>query len=133
MKSRFEKRANRAGAANIKYGNVELANLGKVFNNGINQKAAYKKIEEELSVYQIKKCLYEIGSKLYDELDAVEEMLECGKRLSFSELQEIFNMLDSKEKLVARFEQFEEYVKNNINDIKTDRDIKKLKRMFKLG
>lgn len=133
MKGRFEKRASKAGAANVKYGNVELANLGRVFSRGIRQKEAYNKIENELTVYQIKKVLYEIGCKLYNELDAVEEMLEVGKNMPFTELEEIFKILDSKEKLVARFEQFEHYVRKNINDIKTDRDIKKLKRIFKLG
>lgn len=133
MKSRFEKRATKAGAGNVKYGNRELANLGRAFSDSINQKAAYEKIENELTEYQIKKVLCEIGCKLYDELDAVEKMLEVGKRLSFNELQEIFNMLDSKEKVIARFEEFEQYVRKNIEDIRTDRDIKRLKRMFKLG
>ena len=133
MKGRFEKRASRAGAGNIKQGNVELANLGKVFSNGINQKAAYERIENELTVYEIKKVLFEIGCKLYDVLNTVEEMLEVSKRLSFNELSEIFNMLESKERIVSRFEQFEEYVRSNINDIKSERDIKRLKRLFKLG
>ena len=133
MKGRFEKRASRAGAANVKYGNRELASLGKVFNNGINQKAAYEKVEQELTVWQIKRTLNEIGCKLYDELDAVEAMLEVSKRLSFNELSEIFRMLESKERLVARFEQFEEYVRKNIEDIRSDRDIKRIKRIFKLG
>lgn len=133
MKSRFIKRADKAGAGNIKCGNVEVAILGNVFSRGINQKYMYEKIENELTVYQIKKMVYEIGCKLYDELDAIQEMLEVGKKLSFAELQELFNMLDSKEKIVSRFEQFEEYIKNNINEVKTDRDIKRIKRMFKLG
>ena len=133
MKGRFEKRADRAGAANVKQGNVELANLGKVFSNGINQKASYERIENELTVYEIKKVLFEIGCKLYDELNTVEEMLEVSKRLSFNELSEIFNMLESKERIVSRFEQFEEYVRSNINDIKSERDIKRLKRLYKLG
>ena len=60
-------------------------------------------------------------------------MLEIGKNLSFAELQELFNMLDSKEKLVNRFEQMEMYIKENINSIKTERDIKRVKRLFKLG
>ena len=133
MKGRFEKRARIAGAANVKYGNAELANLGNVFSRGINQKEAYNKIENELTVYQIKKHLYDFGGKIYSELDALEEMLETGKKLSFKELEGLFSMLDSKEKLVKRFEQFEAYVKENINDTKTDRDIKRLKRLFKLG
>lgn len=133
MKGIYEKRANKAGAANIKYGNRELANLGKVFSNGINQRAAYGKIECELSVWEIKRTLCKIGCKLYDELDAINEMLEIGKNLSFRELEELFNILDSKEKLVARFEEFEIYVKKNINDIKNERDIKRLKKLFKLG
>ena len=133
MKGRFEKRANRAGAANIKYGNKELANLGNVFSRGIDQQGMYNRIANELTVYQIKKSLYEFGSKLYDEMYTLEDMLEVGKNLSFNELTEIFNMLDSKERLVARFEEMEEYVRKNINDIKNDRDIKRIKRMFKLG
>lgn len=133
MKGRFEKRCNVAGAANVKCGNRELANLGRVFSRGIGQKQAYDRIERELTMWQIKKSLYEIGCKLYDELNTVEEMLEIGKNLSFNELEELFKMLDSKEKLVSRFEEFEEYVRKNLNTIKTDRDIKRLKRMFKLG
>ena len=133
MKSIYEKRASKAGAGNIKNGNKEIANLGRVFSRGIGQREAYDRIENELTVYQIKKSLYEFGSKLYDEMYTLEEMLEVGKNLSFNELTEIFNMLDSKEKIIARFEQFEEYVRTNIENIKTDRDIKKLKRMFKLG
>ena len=133
MKGIYEKRANRAGAGNVKKGNIEVANLGRIFSRGIGQKEAYNKIENELTVYEIKRALYKIGCKLYDELDTLEEMLEVGKNLSFSELTEIFNMLDSKEKIVARFEEFEAYVKENINDIKTEKDIKRLKRLYKLG
>ena len=133
MKSRFIKRADKAGAGNIKQGNSEVAILGRVFNRGIGQKYMYEKIENELTVSQIKKSVYEIGCKLYDDLFALEEMLEVGKKLTFGELTEIFNMIDSKEKLVNRFEQFEEYMRTNIKDIKTERDIKRIKRMFKLG
>lgn len=133
MKGRFEKRATKAGAGNVKYGNAEVANLGNVFSRGIDQKGMYDRIENELTDIQIKRYLCNVGGKLYDELDALEEMLETGKRLSFSELTEIFNMIDSKEKLIARFEEFEQYVRTNIEDIRTDKDIKRLKRMFKLG
>ena len=129
----MKKRASKAGAGNIKCGNVEVANLGKVFNDGINQRAAYNKIENELTTDQIKKQLYNMGAEIYNEFDEINEMLEVSKNLKFKELVLIFDMLDSKEKMVKRFEQFEEYVKTNIEDIKTDRDIKKIKRIFKLG
>ena len=133
MKGVYVKRANRAGAGNIKHGNVEVTNLGRIFSDGINQKEAYNKIENELTVWEIKRMLCKIGCKLYDELDIINEMLEVGKNLSFRELEELFNILDSKEKLVARFEEFEMYVKQNIDDIKSERDIKRLKRLYKLG
>lgn len=134
MKDRFVKRASKAGAGNVKrYGDVEVCNLGNVFNRGIGQKQAYNRIENELTDVQIKRYLCNFGGKLYDELDAINEMLEVGKRLSFAELEELFRILDSKEKLVARFEEFEAYVRKNIEDIRTDRDIKRLKRIFKLG
>ena len=129
MKGRFEKRATRA----IKNGNVEIMNLGRVFSRGIGQKQAYNKIENELSVWEIKRMLCKIGGKLYDELYAVENMLEIGKNLTFSELEILFDMLDSKERIVKRFEEFEVYVKKNIKEIRTERDVKRLKRLFKLG
>ena len=133
MKGIYEKRANRAGAANIKRGNEEVANLGKCFNNGINQKLMYSKAEDGLTVDQIKRSLYNDGATYYNELDEINEMLEVSKNLSFNELRELFNILDSKEKLVARFEQYEEYVRSNIKEIKSEKDIKKLKRLYKLG
>ena len=115
MKGIYEKRCDRAGAANIKVGNAEVANLGKVFSNGINQKAEYKKVEDGLTVDQIKKSLYNDGAKYYNALDEVNELLEVSKNLSFSELKVLFDMLDSKERLVARFEQYESYVRSKLN------------------
>ena len=85
MKGRFEKRANKAGAGNIKMGNVKVTCLGNVFNRGIDQKGAYDRIENELSVWEIKRSLYKFGMKIYDELNEVNEMLECNKNLSFEE------------------------------------------------
>lgn len=38
-----------------------------------------------------------------------------------------------KGRFEKRFEEFEIYVKKNINDIKSERDIKRLKRLYKLG
>ena len=85
MKGRFIKRASKAGAGNVKQGNVKVTSLGQVFNRGIDQKGAYEKIENELTVYQIKKRLYDFGAILYNELDDINEMLEVNKNLSFSE------------------------------------------------
>lgn len=133
MKGRFEKRCNIAGAANVKYGNEKVANLGKCFNNGINQKASYNKVEDGLTVDQIKKSLYNDGAVVYNALDEINEMLEVSKNLSFNELRELFDILDSKEKLVARFEAYEEYIRKNIAEIRSEKDIKRLKRLFKLG
>ena len=133
MKDRFVKRARIAGAGNMEYGDRVAANSGKIFHSGINQKLAYEKIENELTVYQIKKRLYEIGCKLYDELNEIEDMLESSKNLSFRELEYIFDILESKKKLVARFEEFEMYIKKNIYDIKNERDIRRIKRMFRIG
>ena len=132
MKDRFVKRARIAGAGNMEYGDRVAANSGKIFHSGINQKLAYEKIEEELTVYQIKKILYSIGVKLYNDLDDINEMLETGKNLSFKELKYLFDILDSKERLVARFEEFEMYVRKNIIEIKTERDIKRLKRLYRI-
>ena len=132
MKDRFLKRADKAGAGNIKQGNAEVANLGRVFNRGIGQKEAYEKIENELTTDQIKKHLYNFGAKIYNELDEVNEMLECGKELSFKELNELFNVLESKERKVNRFEEYEDYVRENINSIKTEKDLHNLQKLFKL-
>ena len=129
----MKKRCDKAGAANIKCGNKELAILGKVFSDGINQKAAYKKIENELTTDQIKRSLYNDGATYYNELDEVNELLEVSKNLSFSELKVLFDMLDSKKRLVARFEKYEEYVRNNMKEIRSEKDIKILKRLYKLG
>lgn len=133
MKGRFEKRASKAGAGNIKCGNVEVANLGRVFSRGIGQKEAYNKVEDGLTVDQIKKSLYNDGAVVYNALDEINEMLEVNKNLSFNELRELFDILDSKEKLVARFEAYEEYIRKNITEIRSEKDIKRLKRLFKLG
>lgn len=132
MKSRFTKRASKAGAGNIKMGNAEVCNLGKVFNRGIGQKQAYDRIERELTVWEIKRHLYNFGSTIYNELDEVNEMLECGKELSFKELNEIFKVLESKERKVDRFEKYEEYIRENLTEIKTEKDLHNLQKLFKL-
>lgn len=131
-KGRFERRASKAGAGNIKQGNAKVTSLGNVFNRGINQKGAYDRIENELSVLEIKRHLYSFGSKIYDELNEINEMLECGKDLSFDELNGLFNILDSKERKVSRFEEYETYVRENINDIKIEKDLFRLQKSFKL-
>ena len=131
-KGRFEKRASRAGAGNVKQGNSKVTCLGNVFNRGINQKGAYDRIENELSVWEIKRSLYKVGTKIYDELNAVNEMLESNKELSFNELNELFGILESKERKVARFEEYETYVRNNIAEIKTEKDLNRLQKLFKL-
>ena len=132
MKGRFIKRASKAGAGNVKQGNVKVTSLGQVFNRGIDQKGAYDRIENELSVWEIKRSLYKVGTKIYDELNEVNDLLESNKELSFTELRELFNILDSKEKKVSRFEQYEEYVRENITEIKTEKDLHRLQRFFKL-
>lgn len=132
MKGRFIKRASKAGAGNVKQGNVKVTSLGQVFNRGIDQKGAYEKIENELTVYQIKKRLYDFGAILYNELDDINEMLEVNKNLSFSELKELFDILSSKERKVSRFEEYETYVRNNITEIKTEKDLHRLQKLFKL-
>ena len=131
-KGRFERRASKAGAGNIKQGNAKVTSLGNVFNRGINQKGMYEKVESELSVWEIKRHLYNFGSTIYNELDEINEMLECDKNLSFTELRELFNILDSKEKKVCRFEEYEAYVRNNINEIKIEKDLINLQKLFKL-
>ena len=131
--NKFGRKMERAGMSNIKHGNEKVMNLGKVFQNGINQRAAYEKIESELTVYEIKKMLYTIGVKLYDDLDTINEMLETGKNLSFKELSYLFDILDSKERQVKRFEEFESYIRKNIYEIRTEKDIKRLKDLYKIG
>ena len=42
-KGRFERRASRAGAGNIKCGNANVTNLGNVFSRGIGQREAYER------------------------------------------------------------------------------------------
>lgn len=132
MKDRFIKRASKAGAGNVKQCNANVTNLGNVFSRGIGQKQAYGKIENELTVYQIKKHLYDFGAILYNELDDINEMLEVNKNLSFSELKELFDILSSKERKVSRFEEYETYVRNNITEIKTEKDLHRLQKLFKL-
>lgn len=131
-KGRFERRASKAGAGNIKQGNVNVCNLGQVFNRGINQKGMYEKVENELTTWEIKRHLYSFGSKIYDELNEINEMLECGKDLSFDELNGLFDILDSKERKVSRFEEYETYVRENINNIKIEKDLFRLQKLFKL-
>lgn len=132
MKDRFVKRASRAGAGNVVQGNANVCNLGNVFNRGIGQKEAYNRVENELTIWEIKRHLYSFGSKIYDELNEINEMLECGKDLSFDELNGLFDILDSKERKVSRFEEYETYVRENINDIKIEKDLFRLQRLFKL-
>lgn len=132
MKDRFVKRADKAGAGNIKQGNVEVANLGRVFNRGIGQREAYDRIERELTTDQIKKHLYNFGAKIYNELDEINELLEVNKNLSFKDLSELFKVLDSKERKISRFEEYENYVRENINGIKTEKDLHNLQKLFKL-
>ena len=132
MKSRFTKRASRAGAGNVKQGNVKVTSLGQVFNRGIDQKGAYERIENELTSWEIKRSLYKFGTKLYDELNEINELLESNKELSFKELEGLFHVLDSKERKVARFEEYENYVRENINNIKNERDLHRLQKLFKL-
>lgn len=131
-KGRFAKRASKAGAGNVKMGNVKVTSLGQVFNRGIDQKGAYDRIENELSVWEIKRSLYKVGTKIYDELNAVNDMLESSKNLSFKELTELFDILESKERKVSRFEEYETYVRNNITEIKTEKDLHRLQKLFKL-
>ena len=132
MKSRFTKRASRAGAGNVKQGNVKVTSLGQVFNRGIDQKGAYERIKNELTSWEIKRHLYNFGSKIYDELEAINEMLESNREMSFVELRELFDILNSKERKVNRFEAYEEYVRENIDSIKTEKDLRNLQKLFKL-
>ena len=132
MKSRFTKRASRAGAGNVKQGNVKVTSLGQVFNRGIDQKGAYERIENELTSWEIKRSLYKFGTKLYDELNEINELLESNKEMSFVELRELFGILDSKERKVSRFEEYESYVRDNIEEIKTEKDLYRLQKLFKL-
>lgn len=132
MNNKYGRKMSKAGMSNIKHGNTEMVNCSRIFNNGIHQKREYERIESELSVYQIKRMLYEVGSKLYDDLYTIEAMLETGRNLSFRELQYIFDILDSKEKLVKRFEEFEQYIRKNITEIRTEKDIKRIKRLYKI-
>lgn len=132
MKDRFVKRASRAGAGNVVQGNANVCNLGQVFNRGIDQKGAYERIENELTSWEIKRHLYSFGSKIYDELNSINELLEVNKNLSFKDLSELFNVLDSKERKVDRFEKYEEYVRSNVNEIKTEKDLRNLQKLFKL-
>ena len=132
MKSRFTKRASRAGAGNVKQGDVKVTSLGQVFNRGIDQKGAYERIENELTSWEIKRSLYKFGTKLYDELNEINELLESNKEMSFVELRELFGILDSKERKVSRFEEYETYVRNNITEIKTEKDLHRLQKLFKL-
>ena len=132
MKSRFTKRASRAGAGNVKQGNVKVTSLGQVFNRGIDQKGAYERIENELTTDQIKRSLYNFGAKIYNELDEINELLEVNKNLSFKDLSELFRVLDSKERKVSRFEEYESYVRDNIEEIKTEKDLHRLQKLFKL-
>ena len=132
MKGRFIKRASKAGAGNVKQGNVKVTSLGQVFNRGIDQKGAYDRIENELTTWEIKRSLYKFGMKIYEELNDVNEMLETGKELTFNELTELFSILESKERKVSRFEEYETYVRNNITEIKTEKDLRNLQKLFKL-
>ena len=45
---------------------------------------------------------------------------------------EIFKVLESKERKVDRFEKYEEYIRENLTEIKTEKDLHNIQKLFKL-
>ena len=114
MKGIYEKRCDRAGAANIKVGNAEVANLGKVFSNGINQKAEYKKVEDGLTVDQIKKSLYTEDLEL--KVDIISRNWENFIQVSLEKIvynHEYDAWEYTEEYLITIEVRIEDYYKNN--------------------
>lgn len=131
--NKYGKKCKGAGKANIKKAAVSFGKSEKIFHSGIRQKQKYEQIESELTPWEIKRYLINFGKEIYDSLDDTNSMLEASRNIPFKELQELFSILDSKERLAEKFEEYERYIKENIQDIRTYKDLEKIKRMFRLG
>ena len=112
---------------------VKLYNVSeRLFSDGIHQNHKYKQIESQLSPVEIKRYIRSLGCKIHDELLDVEEKLEAPENIKIKDLEELFSVLDSKERKMERFEKFEEHALREINQIKTIRDLRNLRRLYKI-
>ena len=130
----YGKKLRKAGAGSTRTIKMNgCADLGyRMFDRGIGQKEAYERCEEGLGRLEVKLWLCNLGMNIYNALDNLYEELENKKNIPFNELQNLFARIDSKERLVGRFEQLEAYVRRNLDNIQTERDLRNLRRMFKI-
>ena len=104
----------------------------RLFSDGIHQSHKYKQIESQISPVEIKRYIRSLGCKIHDELLGIEEQLESPENIKIKDLEELFSVLDSKERKMERFEKFEEHALREINQIKTIRDLRNLRRLYKI-
>ena len=104
----------------------------RLFSDGIHQNHKYREIESQLSPTEIKRYIRRLGCKIHDDLLEVEERLESPEKIEIRNLEELFSILDSKERKMEIFESFEEHALREINQIKTIRDLRNLRRLYKI-
>ena len=131
MKNNYGKKLNGA-AKGVKiinvYGNVTW------INRGIHQEQAYAAIEEQVTLEEIRRDIYEVAGNISEKLNNINDILESPTELTLQQIVDLGDMEKSLERKLDRLEQYQEDIKWRYKkgEVKTWKEVNALKKVHKI-